>query len=256
MIPTARTALITGATSGIGLATARELARLGFRLIVTGRRAERLAALTAELAATAPVHSLAFDVRDAGAVAAAIARLPPEWRRVDVLVNNAGNAHGRAPVQTGDVADWDAMLDSNVKGLLYVTRAVLPLMPDDAGALIINLGSVAGYQAYPEGAVYCASKAAVAMLTQGMRLDLVGRGIRVAEVAPGGVQTEFALVRFKGDEARANEVYAGWEPLLAEDVAEMIGFMATRPARVNLAQVVMLATAQASATYTRKEPAR
>ncbi|MBC7447780.1 MAG: SDR family NAD(P)-dependent oxidoreductase [Hymenobacteraceae bacterium] len=252
----ARTALITGATSGIGLATARELARLGFRLIVTGRRTERLADLIAELAPTTAIYPLTFDVRDNAAVVAAIAGLPPEWHRVDVLINNAGNAHGRAPIESGDVADWDAMVDSNVKGLLYVTRAVLPLMPDDAGALIINLGSIAGQQAYPEGAVYCASKAAVAMLTQGMRLDLVNRGIRVAEVAPGGVQTEFALVRFKGDEARAADVYAGWEPLLAEDVAEMIGFMATRPARVNLAQVVMLATAQASATTTRKTPAR
>lgn len=251
----ARTALVTGATSGIGLATAQELARLGFRLLVTGRRRERLAALVAELPAGA-AHALAFDVRDHAAVDAAIGSLPPEWRRVDVLVNNAGNAHGRAPIDRDDVADWDAMLDSNVKGLLYVTRAVLPLMPNDAGALIINLGSVAGYQAYPEGAVYCASKAAVAMLTHGMRLDLVGRGIRVAEVAPGAVETEFASVRFKGDEARAAGVYAGWEPLQAQDVAELIGFMATRPARVNVAQVLLLATAQASATLTRKDAPR
>lgn len=246
-----RTAFITGATSGIGRATAVEMTRLGFRVVVCGRRAERLSELLAELPAGA-AYALTFDVRDRAATEAAIASLPIEWRRIDILVNNAGNAHGRAPIQTDDAGNWDDMIDSNVKGLLYVTRAVLPLMPTDAGALIINLGSVAGYQAYPEGAVYCASKAAVAMLTQGMRLDLVGRGIRVAEVAPGAVETEFALVRFQGDEVRAAAVYAGWEPLQAQDVAEMIGFMATRPARVNLATVVMLAAAQASATMTRK----
>ena len=247
-----RTALVTGATSGIGGATARELARLGFRLIVTGRRTERLAELTAELPA-GTTHALAFDVRERAATESAIGGLPADWRRVDVLVNCAGNAHGLASIEAGDVADWDAMLDSNVKGLLYVTRAVLPLMPSDAGALIVNLSSIAGRQAYANGAVYSASKAAVDLLTEGMRIDLVGRGIRVAQVSPGAVETEFSRVRFKGDEARAVGVYAGYEPLQAQDVAEVIGFMATRPARVNLADVVMLPTAQASATVLRRQ---
>ncbi len=247
-----RTALITGATSGIGLATARELARLGFRLILTGRRTDRLLTLQAELAPT-PTHLLSFDVRDRAAVEAAITSLPADWRHVDVLLNNAGNAHGLAPVQDGDVADWDAMLDGNVKGLLYVTRAVLPLMPTDAGAQIINLGSIAGHQAYANGTVYCASKAAVAMLTQGMRLDLLGRGIRVSEVAPGMVETEFASVRYKGDEDRAAGAYAGYEPLQAQDIAELIGFMVTRPARVNWAEVLILSTAQGAVTTIRKD---
>ncbi len=247
-----RTALVTGATSGIGLATAHELARLGFRLVVTGRRTERLAALVAALAPATAAYALAFDVRDQAATEAAIAHLPAEWRRVEVLVNNAGNAHGLASVETGDVADWDAMLDSNVKGLLYVTRAVLPLMPTDAGGLIINMSSVAGRQVYANGAVYCASKAAVDALTAGMRLDLVTRGIRVAQVSPGAVETEFASVRFKGDDARAAATYAGYEPLQAQDVAELIGFMATRPARVNFADVLLLAAAQAAATVIRR----
>lgn len=248
-----RTALVTGATSGIGQATARELARLGFRLIVTGRRAERLEALVAELALITAVCPLAFDVREPAAVVAAIDSLPTEWRQVNLLFNNAGNAHGLASVETADVADWDAMLDSNVKGLLYVTRAVLPLMPTDAGALIINMSSVAGRQPYANGAVYCASKAAVDALTAGMRLDLVGRGIRVAQVSPGAVETEFARVRFKGDAARAAATYAGYEPLQATDVAELIGFMATRPARVNFADVLLLASAQAAATVIRRD---
>ncbi len=246
-----RTALVTGATSGIGEATAHELARLGFRLIVCGRRTERLAALVAALPA-GKAHALTFDVRDRAAVDAAIGGLPPEWAHVDVLVNNAGNAHGLASVETGDVDDWDAMIDGNVKGLLYVSRAVLPLLPTDAGALIINIGSIAGEQAYANGAVYCASKAAVDMLTQGMRMDLVGRGIRVAQVSPGVVETEFSQVRFKGDDARAATVYAGYEPLQATDVAEIIGFMATRPARVNVADVLLLPAAQAAATVIRR----
>lgn len=247
-----RTALVTGATSGIGLATARELARLGFRLVLCGRREDRLTALLDEFP-TGTAHPLTFDVRDQPGVEAVIASLPADWRRVDLLVNNAGNAHGLASIETGEVADWDAMLDGNVKGLLYVTRAVLPLMPTDAGALIVNLSSIAGRQAYANGAVYCASKAAVDLLTEGMRLDLVGRGIRVAQVSPGAVETEFARVRFKGDEARVAGVYAGYEPLQAEDVAEVIGFMATRPARVNLADVVMFPTAQASASVIRRD---
>lgn len=244
-----RCALVTGATSGIGKAAARELARLGFALIVTGRRAERLAELVKELTAV-PVFPLTFDVRDRAAVEAAVAELPAAWRRVDVLVNNAGNAHGMGPIQAGAVADWDAMLDTNVKGLLYVTQAVLPMMGE--GSHILNIGSIAGQEAYANGNVYCASKAAVQMLSKTMRLDLIGLGIKVSEINPGLVETEFSLVRFKGDEARAASVYQGFEPLRAEDIAELIGFVVTRPARVNIAEMVVLAGAQAAATTVRR----
>jgi 3-hydroxy acid dehydrogenase / malonic semialdehyde reductase len=247
-----RTALVTGASAGIGQATARELARQGFRLIVCGRRVERLTALQAEFPADT-TYTLTFDVRDRAATEAAIASLPEAWRRVDVLINSAGGAHGLAPIQTGEVADWDAMIDSNVKGLLYVTRAVLPLMPDDAGAQIVNISSIAGRQTYPNGAVYCASKAAVDRLTEGLRFDLAERGIRVAQISPGAVETEFSQVRFKGDEVRAAAVYKGYDPLTAVDIAETIGFLVTRPAHVNLADVLMLPAAQAAATTIRRQ---
>ncbi len=249
---TGRTVLVTGASAGIGQATARELARQGFRLIVCGRRTERLTALLTELPA-GTAHALTFDVRDRAATEAAIAGLPEAWRRVDVLINSAGGAHGLAPIQTGDVADWDAMIDSNVKGLLYVTRAVLPLMPDDAGAQIVNISSIAGRQTYPNGAVYCASKAAVDRLTEGLRFDLQERGIRVAQISPGAVETEFSQVRFKGDEARAAAVYKGYAPLTAVDIAETIGFLVTRAPHINLADVLMLPAAQAAATTIRRQ---
>ena len=244
-----KTAFITGASSGIGRATAVALAAAGFQLVVTGRRRERLAELAQQLAPV-PVHILTFDVRDRAAVEAAVAELPADFQQVDVLINNAGNAHGMAPVQDGDPADWDAMLDGNVKGLLYVSRAVLPRM--GAGGIIVNLGSIAGYEAYANGNVYCASKAAVAMLTRTMRLDLLPRGIRVAEVAPGMVETEFSEVRFKGDEARAASVYQGVQPLRAEDVAEVIQFIVTRPPHVQLAEVVIFPAAQAAAATVRR----
>lgn len=247
-----QTAFVTGASSGIGRATAVALARAGFRLVLTGRRQERLAQLAEELAPT-PVHILAFDVRDRAAVDAAVASLPAEFADVDVLVNNAGNAHGLAPVQTGDPADWDAMLDGNVKGLLYVSRAVLPTMTRRRTGHIVNVGSIAGQEAYTNGNVYCASKAAVTMLTKTMRLDLLPQHIRVAEVNPGAVETEFSQVRFKGDEARAASVYQGFEPLRAEDVADVIAFMVTRPPHVNVAEVLLLPAAQAAATVIRRE---
>ena len=247
-----KTALITGASSGIGRATAGALAKAGFRLVITGRRGERLAEVAAEVA-PAPVHVLTFDVRDRVATEAAIGSLPADFQNVDVLINNAGNAHGLAPIQDGDPADWDAMLDGNVKGLLYVTRAVLPAMTRRGQGHIINIGSIAGQEAYANGNVYCASKAAVDSLTKGMRLDLLPHGIRVAEVNPGAVDTEFSQVRFKGDTARAAAVYQGFEPLRAEDIADVIQFMVTRPAHVNLAEVLILPAAQASATTIRKE---
>jgi 3-hydroxy acid dehydrogenase/malonic semialdehyde reductase len=245
-----KTAFITGASSGIGRATALALAKSGYQLVVTGRRRERLEALASELAPT-PVHILTFDVRDRAAVEAAVAELPAAFQQVEVLINNAGNAHGLSPIQDGDPADWDAMLDGNVKGLLYVSRAVLPRMGE--GGFIVNIGSIAGHEAYTNGNVYCASKAAVNMLTRTMRLDLLPRGIRVAEVAPGMVETEFSEVRFKGDEERAAKVYQGVQPLRPEDVADLIQFMVTRPPHVQIAEVVIFPAAQAAAATVRRE---
>ena len=244
-----KTAFITGASSGIGRATAVALAKAGYQLVITGRRGERLAELAREIAPT-PVHQLTFDVRDRAAVEAAVAGLPAEFAQVDVLINNAGNAHGLAPIQDGEVADWDAMLDGNVKGLLYVSRAVLPRM--SAGGFIVNIGSIAGHEAYANGNVYCASKAAVAMLTRTMRLDLLPRGIRVAEVAPGLVETEFSEVRFKGDEDRAAGVYQGLQALQATDIADLIQFIVTRPPHVQIAEVIIFPAAQAAAATVKR----
>ena len=242
-----KTAFVTGASSGIGRATAVALAGAGFQLVITGRRRERLEELVTALPGVS-VHILTFDVRDRAAVDAAVASLPTEFQAVDVLVNNAGGAHGLNPIQSGDPADWDQMLDSNVRGLLNVTHALLPGMTARQSGFILNIGSVAGHEAYANGNVYCASKAAVAMLTKTMRLDLLPMGIKVAEVNPGAVETEFSQVRFKGDAARAAKVYEGFEPLRAEDVAEIIVFMVTRPARVTIAEVLVLAGAQGAAT--------
>ena len=247
-----KTAFITGASSGIGRATAVALAGAGFELVVTGRRRERLEELAAQLAPV-PVHVLVFDVRDRAAVAAAVATLPVRLQAPDVLVNNAGGAHGLVPIQSGDPADWDQMLDANVRGLLNVTHALLPGMTAQQTGFIVNIGSVAGQEAYANGNVYCASKAAVGMLTKTMRLDLLPTGVRVAEVNPGAVETEFSQVRFKGDEARAARVYDGFVPLRPEDVAEIIVFMVTRPPHVTIAEVLVLAGAQgAAATIMRK----
>ena len=247
-----KTAFITGASSGIGRATAVALAQAGYQLVITGRRRERLEELARELSAV-PTHLLTFDVRDRAAVEAAVQSLPAAFQDVDVLINNAGNAHGLASIQNGDPQDWDDMLDSNVKGLLYVSHAVLPSMTRRNTGHIINIGSVAGHEVYANGNVYCASKAAVASLTKGMRLDLLPHHIKVAEVNPGAVQTEFSEVRFKGDTERAENVYKGFEPLKAQDIAEVIAFMVTRPAHVNVAEVLILAAAQGAATTIRKE---
>jgi NADP-dependent 3-hydroxy acid dehydrogenase YdfG len=247
-----KVAFVTGATSGIGHATAFELARQGYRIIATGRRAERLQELKQELK-DVPVYTLEFDVRDREAAQKAVGSLPEDWKQVEVLVNNAGNAHGMAPIQSGSVEDWDAMIDINVKGLLYVTQAVLPLMLQHKKGHIVNIGSIAGKEVYPNGNVYCASKYAVDALSKAMRMDLVQEGIRVSEVNPGLVETEFSEVRFKGDKKRAATVYNGLEALQAQDIAELIGFIVTRPAHVNLAEVLVLPTAQASATVLHKQ---
>ena len=244
-----KTAFITGASSGIGRATAVALASAGFQLVITGRRRERLDELAQQLAPT-PVHVLTFDVRERAAVETAVAELPAAFAHVDVLINNAGNAHGLAPIQDGDPADWDAMMDGNVKGLLYVSRAVLPRMGE--GGFIVNLGSIAGHEAYANGNVYCASKAAVSMLTRTMRIDLLPKGIRVAEVAPGMVETEFSEGRCKGDEERAANVYKGVQALQAADIADIIQFMVTRPPHVQLAEVIVFPAAQAAASTVKR----
>ena len=238
-------ACITGASSGIGRATAQSLAKEGFQLILCGRRKERLEELQASLNVNSTL--LLFDVSDLPSVRKAFESLAPEWRNIDVLVNNAGNAHGMSPIQEGDVADWEAMMSSNVTGLLYVSKEVIKGMVERKSGHIINLSSIAGKQTYPNGNVYCASKAAVEALSAGMRQDLNPFGIKVSNVAPGAVATEFSEVRFKGDQAKADAVYAGYEPLVAEDVADLIRYIVLAPAHVNIADVTILPTAQASA---------
>ncbi|KAF2515086.1 SDR family NAD(P)-dependent oxidoreductase [Flavobacterium salilacus subsp. salilacus] len=248
-----KTALITGATSGIGRATARYFAKNNIRLILCGRRDDRLAALRGELGSLTPVHTLLFDVRDKKAVDNAIASIPKEFADIDILINNAGNAHGLDPIQNGDADDWDAMIDINVKGLLYVSKAILPGMIARKSGHIINIGSIAGKEVYPNGNVYCASKHAVDAINQGMRMDLNPYGIRVGAINPGLVATEFSEVRFKGDTERAENVYKGYEPLQPEDIADVITFVVTRPYHVNIADLMILPTAQASAIMVKKE---
>lgn len=243
-------ALITGASSGIGWATALELAKQGYALIITGRRQDRLAELAALV--QVPTHILVFDVANKQAVEQAFQSLPSEWQAIEVLVNNAGNAHGLAPVQLADMADFEAMIDINVKGLLYVSAHVIPGMVQRARGHIINISSIAGRETYANGAVYCASKAAVDRITAGMRIDLNPQNIKVSSIAPGMVETEFSLVRFKGDAERAAKVYEGVEALKAEDVADVVGYMVSRPAHVNVADVLLLPTAQASATVVKR----
>jgi len=247
-----KTALITGATSGIGRATARYLAKNNFRLIICGRREDRLAELQDEFSALTQVLTLNFDVRKKKEVAKAIASLPPDFNTIDVLVNNAGNAHGLDPIENGDVDDWDAMIDINIKGLLYVSKAIIPGMVERKSGHIINIGSIAGKETYPNGNVYCATKHAVDSLNIAMRMDLNKYGIRVGAINPGMVATEFSEVRFKGDTERAANVYKGLDPLLAEDIADIIHFVVTRPYHVNIADLTVLPTAQASATMINK----
>lgn len=241
-------ALITGATSGIGRATAEAFADLEYRLILCGRRQERLDELEQQLSAKTPVISLNFDVRNRDEVEQAISDLPDDWKAIDILVNSAGNAHGLAPIQDGDPADWDQMIDGNVQGLLYVSKAVIPGMVTRKRGHIVNISSIAGKEIYANGAVYCASKAAVEALSAGMRLDLTQHGIKVTNVAPGAVETEFSAVRFKGDTERAAKVYEGFAPLQAEDIADAIVYAVSAPSRVTIADITILAGAQAAAT--------
>lgn len=247
-----KTAFITGATSGIGMATAKLFAKNGVKLILCGRREERLKSLSEELSKITTVHTLKFDVRNKEEVFAAVQSLPKEFSTIDILINDAGNAHGMDAIDEGNIEDWDAMLDINVKGLLYVSKAILPKMIARKSGQIINIGSTAGKEVYPKGNVYCASKHAVDAINQGMRIDLNGKGIKVGAINPGLVQTEFSEVRFKGDSEKAEKVYQGYTPLKPEDVADIIWFAVTRPPHVNIADLTVMCLDQASSTIVNK----
>lgn len=246
--------LITGATSGFGKAIALKFAKEGHDLIITGRRQELLNELTKKLADeyNVEVLPLNFDVRKQAEVEKAIESLPEKWKNIDVLVNNAGLAVGLHPIHEGVIDDWERMIDTNVKGLLYVTRYVSPLMVARKQGHIINIGSIAGKEVYPNGNVYCGSKFAVDAITKGMRIDLVQHNIKVSQVAPGAADTEFSIVRFKGDKQKADSVYKGFIPLKAEDVAEAVYYVTTLPPRVNINDLVIMPTAQASSMHFHK----
>ena len=246
-------AFITGATSGIGKATAELFAKNNFNLIICGRRQDRLIELQKELSLITKVHTLQFDVADKTAVFKAVESLPTAFQKIDILINNAGNAHGLSAIQDGSLDDWDAMMDINVKGLLYVSKAIMPTMIAENSGFIVNIGSIAGKEVYPNGNVYCASKHAVNALNKAMRLDLNKHNIRVAGIHPGAVETEFSEVRFKGDKEKAANVYKGFQPLKAEDIADIIHFVVTRPYHVNIEDLIVYPTAQASATIVHKE---
>lgn len=246
-------ALITGSTSGIGLATAKVFAKNGINLILCGRRKGRLDALQKELSEFCEIHTLQFDVREKQSVNSLINQLPENFSEIDILINNAGNAHGLDPFQDGNTDDWEAMIDINVKGLLFVSKAVLPTMLKRKQGHIINIGSTAGKEVYPKGNVYCASKYAVDAINQGMRIDLNGTGIKVGAINPGMVETEFSEVRFKGDSEKASIVYQGFTPLQAKDIAEIIWFTVTRPAHVNIADLTVMSIDQASSTIVNKK---
>ena len=247
----AKTVFVTGATSGFGKACAEKFAENGYNIIINGRREERLNELQQQLQQQykVRVHSLAFDVQDKQAVFSAIEQLPGEWQQVDVLVNNAGLALGRDYFEEADLDDWETMLDTNVKGLLYVSRAVIPFMKKQGSGHVINIGSTAGKEVYEKGNVYCASKFAVNAISQSMRIDLLRYGIKVTVVNPGAAETEFSLVRFKGDEETAKSVYKGFQPLSAGDVADVIFYCATLPPHVCINDLVLTSTAQANSFY-------
>lgn len=249
-----RTVLITGATSGIGKACAQRFAALHDRLILTGRRNDRLLKLGEELKENhgTEVITLAFDIRHINQVNAAFAKLPESWKDVDILINNAGLAAGLNFIHQGDMEDWETMIDTNVKGLLYITRIVAPLMVERKRGHIINIGSIAGKEVYPKGNVYCATKYAVDALTKGLRIDLLPFGIRVTQVCPGAADTEFSEVRFKGDKQKAADVYKGFTPLSGDDVAEAIVWVTGLPGHVNVNDMLLMPTAQAGPAYVHK----
>jgi serine 3-dehydrogenase len=246
-----RCVLVTGASSGIGRACAEAFAARGCRLLLVARREDRLEALATALREQHGVDVLtaALDVRDRGSVEAWVEGLAEDWRDIDILVNNAGLARGLSPLHEGDVQDWEEMIDTNIKGLLYVTRAVLSGMVDRSRGHVINIGSIAGHEVYPGGSVYCASKHAVTAINRSLGIDTLGTGVRVSSVDPGMVETEFSLVRFHGDRERATGVYRGIDPLTPDDVAEAVLFCATRPANANVRELILMAGAQASAVH-------
>ncbi len=246
--------LVTGATSGFGNAMAERFAREGHDVIITGRRCNRLEVLAEKLRSDygVKVLTLCFDVRKQAEVERAVGGIPVDWQPIDVLINNAGLAAGLSPVHEGDIDDWEQMIDTNIKGLLYMTRAVAPMMVARGGGHIINIGSIAGKEVYPNGNVYCGSKFAVDAITKGTRMDLVSRNIKVTQIAPGAADTEFSLVRFRGDKRRADSVYHGFTPLYAEDVAEVVYYVTTLPPHVNVNDLVLMPAAQASAVHFHK----
>lgn len=247
-------ALITGATSGIGEACARKFAENGYNLIITGRRTDRLEAVAAELrTAGADVLTLAFDVRDREAATAAIDSLPAEWREIGVLVNNAGGALGLEPEYAGSYEDWDAMIDANIKGLLTMTRLVVPGMVERDRGHVVNIGSVAGDAAYAGGNVYCATKSAVKALSDGLRIDVAHTRVRVTNIKPGLVETNFSVIRFHGDKDRADGVYKGIEPLTGKDIADSVYYAVSAPAHVQVAEILILATHQASGSVIHRQ---
>ncbi|MBN1185825.1 MAG: SDR family oxidoreductase [Bacteroidales bacterium] len=249
-----KTVFITGATAGIGEAAAILLAKNGYRLILSGRRSQRLQQLESDLKSKfkAEVFSLTFDVRNREEVAEAIDSLPKEWKVIDILINNAGLAAGLDLMHEGSLDDWDIMVDTNIKGLLYMTRAIAPQMVERKSGHIVNIGSIAGREVYEKGNVYCASKHFVNGITKGMRIDMLKYNIKVTNIEPGIAETEFANVRFKGDKKRADQVYVGWTPLYAEDIAEAILFAITRPPHVNINDMLIMATDQANVNHINK----
>ncbi|MBN2639802.1 MAG: SDR family oxidoreductase [Bacteroidales bacterium] len=250
-----KTILITGATSGIGYSCAEKFAQEGHKLILTGRRNERLKEVAETLKEKhhVDVLPLVFDVRNSAEVNRAIENLASDWSEIDVLINNAGLAVGLSTIQDGDTDDWERMIDTNVKGLLYISRAVLPGMVQRKKGHVVNIGSIAGKEVYPNGGVYCATKHAVDALTKGIRIDTVHHGIKVTQIAPGAVETEFSIVRFKGDKDKADAVYKGFEPLHPENIADVVYFVTSLPSNVNINDLVIMPTAQASATVFHKE---
>ena len=247
------TAFITGATSGIGKATAEIFAKNNIKLVLCGRRAERLEKLQTALSKLTEVTTLQFDVSKREEVEIAIKSIPEGFKKIDILINNAGNAHGLSSIQEGNLDDWDAMIDSNLKGVLYVSKAIIHQMIERNNGFIINIGSIAGKEVYANGNVYCASKHAINVLNKAMRIDLNKHNIRVAAIHPGAVETDFSKVRFKGDTEKAKAVYAGYKALQAEDIADIIYFVVTRPYHVNIEDLVVYPTAQASATILNKK---
>lgn len=247
----AKTVFITGASSGFGQAAARIFAQNGYRVIISGRRSERLTTLSKELQEeyNASVKTLCFDVRERKMVEKAIESLDSTWKDIDVLVNNAGLASGFDPIDSGDIDDWEKMIDTNIKGLLYVSKSVIPLMIDRKQGHIINIGSTAGKEVYEKGNIYCATKHAVDAISKGMRIDLLDKGIKVTQISPGAAETEFSVVRFGGDEARAKAAYTGYEPMSSTDIAGIIFYCTTLPKNLCINDLVVTSLAQANSFY-------